>query len=69
VIDAAGQWLAETPLKAAPSSDPAGLEVELGALANFFEFRRLVIAPLAATLGAWQCCEHANSVSGIAGHE
>ena len=55
VVDEVAQWLATAPLEAlAPPSDPELLELELGVLASFFDFRPAARGQLAARLtAAW----------------
>ena len=53
VVDEVAQWLATAPLEAlAPPSDPELLELELGVLASFFDFRPAARRQLAARLSA-----------------
>jgi hypothetical protein len=55
VVDEVAQWLATAPLEAlAPPSDPQMLNVELGVLAGFFNFRPMARRQLGERLvAAW----------------
>src|SRR6266508_3655870 len=55
VVDEVAQWLATAPLEAlAPPSDPQMLDVELGVLAGFFDFRPMARRQLGKRLtAAW----------------
>jgi hypothetical protein len=53
VVDEVAQWLATAPLEAlAPPSDPQMLDVELGVLAGFFDFRPMARLQLGERLAA-----------------